>query len=177
MTVQNEPSRDETGRADPITVPVSAVTLAPLMRRVEAAPCNAGMILLWWFIANLVMCVGLGPGPVGNGAKSRYDWAIDLFFIFHFFVLPVLFNAAYSARRGGTFGMVQCELAYERHKGGPTTAVRRFCRAAVGTLCVPLVPVSLAIFLTDPFKRTLPDLLCGTTVCMRGERAPGTNAE
>jgi uncharacterized RDD family membrane protein YckC len=160
--------------ADHLRRPAPAVTvldagrpapgdLASIRQRGDAAATSAARIVLWVFACGFLFCaVGAGlpsarsPGPLQHIADA---WLIFLTYIF-----PLLVNAIYSARYGGTFGMVKYGIGYARHPGGQTSRFRCFVRTFAGILCMPLLPISLLTMYVDAHRRSLADLLCGTTV-------------
>jgi uncharacterized RDD family membrane protein YckC len=140
---------------------------APLPTRVGAAFRSALGIGAWCFVWLLAFATGLWQ-PLLHHPNPTVRHIADVCIGIWIWVVPLLLNALYAARRAGTYGMVHRRLILVNEEGRPVFGPQAFLRAVVGILLLPLVPVSVITALLTAHRRSLADLVCGTKVCQRG---------
>ena len=133
--------------------------LAPYGRRVEAAATSAVPIFVWLVV---VGCAGR-MGEFGTETDAGWLIAAGVAAVF-LQLTPFVLNALYAARHLATFGMRMRDLQFRLSDGSTASGARCFVRALVALLCMPLLPVSVITALVDERRRSVADLLCGTTV-------------
>ncbi len=133
--------------------------IAGILQRAKGA---AFTVVVLWICG--VPCNCLFDAP----ALGYTDPALRTLNAIIFFIVlwgpQVLFNAGYCAKTGATIGMGIAGLTFSADPPGPIGAFQCFRRSLMGVVCVPLLPLSLAIMLTDRHSRSLPDIICRTTV-------------
>ncbi len=135
------------------------------VRRTEAAATSAVPIVVWGLLLNCAgfsgctdaILSGLTPGskPLAEGILFSIGYG-----------LPFVCNALYAASYGATYGMRNRKVVYRSTDGRPISGAHRFVRALVGVALLWLLPVSIVVAIIDKRKRSLADLVCGTTVWM-----------
>jgi len=144
-------------------MPPQIGTIAPISMRIAAAGFSAALLFPLGFLSNSLITMGW-VDPWFGRLHLVHPWMTTTTFFYLIVALPAVCNAGYSMWCGATLGMSLEGTAFRACPAGRIGPVRCFLRVLLGVLLVPLLPVSVAIMLTDRYRRSLADVICGTTV-------------
>ncbi len=134
-----------------------------MILRIAAAGFSASLLFPLCLLSNMLLTLGWADPWFGR-LNSIHPWITGVVIIYVIVALPAVCNAGFSVWRRATLGMWIENTTFRACPAGRIGALRCYLRVIAGVLLVPLLPVSIAIMLTDRYKRSLADVICGTTV-------------